>query len=240
MSRHPDKLKFFISASTEESLKNHGFDVITVQQGRFASYVEREIQIQSTNLSIFINYTAIPEGFLLIEVSLDTMFNSLIVGHNREFLPIARHKYKYFNENLTTFEQLRNSPPKPGDTWLGIDHDPNDGAEITIICAAHPIDRKITSDAEAIIKAIKGDAIRNASQHIIDVGLNILLETADPINPITDTLKFKKQEFLSDIRNPRKLVKVVTNSVLSSYIGEEFPLYESLQRIYEICKSANE
>lgn len=220
------KLKFFMSSSSAEAKKNPGFDPIILQHGRFASYFEREIVIPGLDISIYINHTAIPEGFLLIGISLETMFNDLLLGRDKEFLPVARHKYKSFDIAFSRFEDLQRSHPKPGIPWLGIDKDPNDGAEITIICAMQPIDPAITSNPEALLLEIKSPTIRTTSEVVINLGIDILQETSDPIDPIRDTLKFKQYELIEEIKDPKKVIRAISVELSKKWGGELLQMAE--------------
>jgi len=217
MSKHPDKLRFFLSESTEEARMREGYDVLSVQQGRFASYIERETPIPETNLSTFTNYIALPDGFLIIGISLDTMLNSLLVGSDRDFLPVAKRKYPTFGRGVSVYEGMQTALPKPGQIWIGMNNDPHDGAEISVVCSAMPVDRSIVSDSEALVNEIKQPVIREISSNVIETGFEVLAEMFTPIAPISDVLAFKRDEFLSDIRDPKKVCSAVIDGLMKKY-----------------------
>lgn len=217
MNEHPNKLRFFLSESTEEARMREGYDMLSVQQGRFASYIERETPIPETSLSTFTNYIALPDGFLIISISLDTMLNSLLVGYDREFLPVAKRKYPTFARGVSVYEGMQNALPESGQIWIGMNNDPYDGAEISVVCAAMPIDRSIVSDSEALVHEIKQPAIRECSSNVIETGFEVLAEMSAPIKPIADVLAFKRDEFLSDIRDPKKVCTAVIDGLMKKY-----------------------
>jgi len=219
MTNHPDHFMPFISKSTDEILTStkDSCDLLSIQYGRFASYVERETPIPSTGFSIFTNYCFIPEGYVLIGVSLDTMFNSLILGRDKDFLPVAMNKYPTFAKSFQVFQNMRRSPPNIGQVWLGIDKDPHDGAEITTICAMKPVDRSKVRDAEFLLRRIKEEDLREIASRVIEVGFDVLIETKTPINPIKDTLDYKWIEFKQDIRDPKKVFDTALKVLIKKY-----------------------
>lgn len=220
MKTNIEKLVFFLSESTEEALKNPNYDLINLQTGRFASYFTREIPMQGYNLSVYLNYTALPEGFLICAICFDTFFNSLLIGSDKDFLPVARRKYPTFNKGLSVFEKMKYSQPKNGEIWLGIDRDPNDGAEITIAAAIYPINANITKNADKLYDEIISNPVKDISTSLMDFGFEILNETSDPIDPIKDTLRHKKLEFFEDIQDPRKVTKAIAEVLWKQYGGD--------------------
>jgi len=207
MSNHPDKFRSFISESTQEALGHVGSDLLTVQRGRFAGYIEREIPIPQSGFSLFVNYSALPEGYLMIGVSLDTAFNGLIIGQDSDFLPVAMRKYPKFAKYLQASQKLRSGAPGDGFLWMGIDRDPHDGAEITVVSSVVSVPVSIVDDAEALFARIRKEDVRAITRRIIDTAFEILEETSDPINPLNDTLALKWEEFQRDIRDPKKIAK---------------------------------
>jgi len=228
MTACTEKLKYIISPSSATASREPDKDPIRLCRGRFASYFERETPLPGIGHSIYTNYTAIPEGFLLIGVSLDTRFNSLLLGHDSEFLPIARHKYAHFHKALCRFEELQFSQPTPGVPWLGIDRDPCDGAEISIICAMQPISKSIIRNPDALCNEITNQILRKTTTDVIELGLDILAETSDPINPVKDTFKFKIHEFTEDIKDPKKVMAAITNALAKKFGGELLKMAESV------------
>jgi len=220
---HPDRFRFFISESTPEALRNNGSDLLSVHNGKFASYIEREVPLVGTGLSVFLNYCGIPDGYVLIGVSFDTLFNSLIIGQDKDFLPVAKHKYPGFAKCLGVFESMKFSQPEKGQIWLGIDQDPNNGAEITVVSMAVPVSKGIVKDAEALVSRICQDDIRSLSQAIMDMAFQILEEISNPIDPISDTFSFKRDELLTDIRDPRKLCNAILEALIKEY---GWPLFD--------------
>lgn len=219
MTTHPNSFRSFLSTSTDEVLTStpDNCDLLSIQYGRFASYAERETPIPSTGISIFTNYCFLPEGYILIGVSLDTMFNSLIVGRDKDFLPIAMKKYPTFAKVFQAFKDMRFSPPNPGQVWLGIDKDPHDGAEITTICAMKPVGRSRLNDAEFLLSRITEEDIREIASRVIDVGFDVLIETSTPIKPIGDTLNYKWNELKQDIRDPNKVFDATLKALMKKY-----------------------
>nr|WP_321397046.1 hypothetical protein [uncultured Desulfobacter sp.] len=217
MSEHPDRLRFFVSESTSEAQSREDYDLITVQQGRFASYIERESTIPGTGLSTFINHIALPDGFLIINLSFDTMFNSLLIGYDKDFLDVAKRKYPTFGRGVRVYEKMRKVPPKPGEIWVGIDYDPHDGAEISVVNASVPISRDIVSNSEAIYNELKTAYIREVSSSLVEAGFEILYETSVPIEPIKDVLALKRKEFASDIRDPQKICTTLISGLMKKY-----------------------
>jgi hypothetical protein len=214
---HPDSFRFFVSESTPEALMNNGSDLLIVQSGRFASYIEREVPLPGTGLSVFLNYCGLPEGYVLVGVSFGTLLNSLIIGQDKDFLPVAKHKYPVFAKCFAVFESMKFSKPEMGQIWFGIDRDPNNGAEISVVSTAVPVSRSIVKDAEALMLRIRQDDIRALSQAVMDVAFQILDEISNPIDPISDVLSFKRNEFLTDVQDPRKVCSALLDALMKQY-----------------------
>ena len=238
MSNHPDKFRSFISESTPEALGHVGSDLLTVQRGRFAGYIEREIHIPQSGVSLFVNYSALPEGYLLIGVSLDTAYNGLIIGQDSDFLPVAMRKYPKFAKYLQASQKLRKGSPGDGFLWMGIDRDPHDGAEITVVSSVISVPKSMVSDPHALFARIRKEDVRAITRRVIETAFEILEETSDPINPLNDTLALKWEEFQRDVRDPKKVAKFLLKQGVKHYClpfvqDEALSILKSLHQAFD-------